>query len=833
MTEQTSHGDSALQNTGSQADTQAKETNANMQRLANDFLDQGIHDATKGSALPESTAGRIAVTTVEGLRNVPAGLVHAVADDWNNKGQVVETLATSAAMGAALKTILPETGVAGKVAGLAIGGYFMYRAATPIGEAYSKGIHAKTAADMDSAGKELGDAAGGFAVNSVIAAGGYRVGAGFMGKALASEKMDGFALAKDKFWNRSASDAHAPVDHIAAGADGPMQTRIKVEGNRAHLLNSERSAPKNATVTGDVDPKAPIDITVYAQTKGSPLLMERYIARIAAHKAPALTDAQITEKFGADDNSVLAIRKFAEDHGLKVVEHNAASGRTRLSGSTEDMMKAFDVKLQEYTHTNGTVFRGRTGTVSVPTELAVNVKAVMGLDNRPQFKTNYVKGVKEDGVAEATPAAGQAAGQPAGAIGSVEPHAAAEPKAGGARALDVEEVFKAYNADIKWDGAGMTTGFLSLGGTLPEGWEAYLQSKGIDPKTVEIRKTSSVDPTPDPAGANGENALDLFIHKQGLPKATTAMVTAENNDTGMPTGIDRMTFPQTGESQITHGSISWGMFEDGWTDQARAMMEDAAKRAALKNITITVASGDNGAGDGSPSKKQQVDDPAGLAWVTGSGGTRLLIGPDGKWNSEVGWDGMGASGGGRSMKTGRPDYQKGLNLPPNLNGSKFDGRGVPDIAANADPRSGWKVFTDDGVTPIGGTSAAAPADAVKAAKISQATGKSTGFWNPEIYQMAAKVPGVFHDIVSGRNSDAGIPGYPSGKGWDAQTGNGSIDVGNYIAARNKMFNQSTFARNLSQIPDFVRSNQTHLPAWAMPYQHSYGTSNSTTDDNSK
>ncbi|MBU6455272.1 MAG: S53 family peptidase [Cyanobacteria bacterium REEB67] len=832
MTEQVFRGDSTLPKADSQAE---HSVNANMQRLANDFLDQGIHDATKGNATPISTSERLTTLAGDGLMKAPMGFVNAVVDDVKHPLNVAETLASSAAVGAGLKLILPETGMAGKVAGVGVAAGFMYLSREPFVDAYHKGMAAKTREELHAAGTEAGNAVGGFVAGSIVAGAGFRVGGGFAGKALASESMDGFALAKDKFWNPKGSEAHAPVDAIAAGADAPsMQGRVKIEGKRARLLDTERSSPKNATAVGDVDPNAPLDVTVYAQTKGSPLLMDRYIARIASGKAAPLTDAQITDKFGANPDSVKAIQKFADDHGLKVVEHNPASGRMQLSGTTEQMMKAFEVKLQEYKHDNGLSFRGRTGTLTVPTELAPNIKAVLGLDNRPQFKTNYVKG-DPSSMLEA-PAA--AAGQPSGAVGSVEPResgSAPAPKAGGARALEVEEVFKAYNADTKLDGKGMTTGFLSLGGTLPEGWQGYLKGKGLDPNSVEIRNTASSEPTPDPQGANGENALDLFIHKQGMPNAKTVMIQAENNDTGMPTGIDRMTFPKAGESQITHGSISWGMYEDGWTDQSRSMMEDAGKRAALKGITITVASGDNGAGDGSPSHKQQVDVPAGLGWFTASGGTRLTIGADGKWGTEVGWDGMGASGGGRSMKTPRPDFQKGLDLPPNLNGSTFDGRGVPDIAANADPRSGWIVFTDDGKTPIGGTSAAAPADAIKAAKISQATGKPTGFWNQEIYSLAKKAPDAFHDIVSGRNTDGGVKGYPAGKGWDAETGNGSIDVGNYILARNKMLNQGLVARNLSQIPEFVKQNQTNVPIWGIPYHSGIigGTGSNTPNDSTK
>jgi kumamolisin len=780
--------------------------NANMAKLSNEWLDQGISDA---NAAPTSNIGKIAEVTGKGLLATPAGIGHALVDDAVHWQRTLGTVATSAAMGAVLKTVLPESGTAGKIAGAGIGLYFMAKAATPVVEAYADGLNAKTKADIDKAGDKVGDAVGGFGVNSVVAFGGYRLGAGFMGKALMTEPFDNFAAAKEKFWNPSSEATKPPLDVLEPTKSPGFASRVKIDGDRATLLNSDKAAPANAKVTGEVDPKAPMNVTLYAQTRGSDFQMSRDLARINSGMQAPLTDAQITAKYGANPESVTAIEKFAADNGLAITDRNLASGRIQLSGSTGQMMKAFDVKLQEYEHQSGVTFRGRTGTVSVSSDLAPHVKAVLGLDNRPAFKPNYVSG----GLVK-PPAA--VVDNTAAVAGKVEPKAPT-PSADGARALQVEEILKGYNADPKFDGKGMTTGFLSLGGTVDEGWQDVLTAKGIDPKTVEFRNTSTQEPTSDPGGANGENRLDFYMHKFGLPKATTVMVEAENNDTGMPTGIDRITFPKPGETQITHASVSWGQYEDGWTAQSRALMEDAGKRAALKGVTVTVASGDNGAGDGSPSRKQQVDIPAGLEHFTGAGGTRLVVDANGNWKSEVGWDGMGASGGGRSMFTPRPDFQKGLDLPANLNGSKFDGRAVPDIAANGDPRSGMITPGPQGDEAIGGTSLSAPTTAVQAAIISQATGKGTGYWNPEIYNMAKNNPGVFHDIVSGRNTDGGVKGYPATKGYDLETGNGSIDVGKYIEARGKMLNQSVLSKNLSMVPGFVNPRGDNPTPGVIPF----------------
>jgi kumamolisin len=250
-------------------------------------------------------------------------------------------------------------------------------------------------------------------------------------------------------------------------------------------------------------------------------------------------------------------------------------------------------------------------------------------------------------------------------------------------------------------------------------------------------------------------------------------------------------------------------------------MTDAGKRAALKGVTITVAAGDNGAGDGSPSRIQQVDDPAGTGAYTSAGGTMLLANKDGSYNSEKTWSGMGATGGGRSMFSPRGAWTDFLKtIPKNLNGSTFDGSPVPDIALASDPRSGWLTFTDDGVIPIGGTSAAAPGTAVIASAITEATGKKTGFWNPQLWAFGRDKVDVYNDVTLGNNTDEGVKGYPATPGYDLNTGWGSPKIPNMIKAYNDLGNGTPVAKSLALTKDvFRQSYGTQAPAWLIPSQN--------------
>jgi kumamolisin len=97
------------------------------------------------------------------------------------------------------------------------------------------------------------------------------------------------------------------------------------------------------------------------------------------------------------------------------------------------------------------------------------------------------------------------------------------------------------------------------------------------------------------------------------------------------------------------------------------------------------------------------------------------------------------------------------------------GRGVPDVAAVADPATGYAVRVDGRNMVIGGTSAVAPLMAGLIALINQQQGKSAGFIHPLIYAN----PSVFRDITQGDNiTVTGGKGYAAVPGWDACTGLG-------------------------------------------------------------
>jgi kumamolisin len=92
------------------------------------------------------------------------------------------------------------------------------------------------------------------------------------------------------------------------------------------------------------------------------------------------------------------------------------------------------------------------------------------------------------------------------------------------------------------------------------------------------------------------------------------------------------------------------------------------------------------------------------------------------------------------------------------------GRGVPDVAGDAAPETGYNILVDGQTEVVGGTSAVAPLWAALIALVNQAKGSPAGFVNPTLYTNA----GDFQDITQGNNGT-----YSAGPGWDPCTGLGS------------------------------------------------------------
>jgi kumamolisin len=259
--------------------------------------------------------------------------------------------------------------------------------------------------------------------------------------------------------------------------------------------------------------------------------------------------------------------------------------------------------------------------------------------------------------------------------------------------------------------------------------------------------------------------LDIEVAAAVAPGANLAVYFAPNTDQGFIDAISTAVHDTTNKPSVI--SISWGGPESSWTQQSITALDQACQSAAALGITITVAAGDNGSSDGVTDGSNNVDFPASSPHVLACGGTKLVASGT-TISSEVVWNetaaNEGATGGGVSNVFPLPTWQASANVPaPAQSGG---GRGVPDVAGDADPSTGYTVRVDGQTMVIGGTSAVAPLWAGLIALANAQNKVTAGFLQPTIY--AAKAKSAFHDITSGNNG-----AFSAGPGWDACTGFGS------------------------------------------------------------
>jgi kumamolisin len=253
------------------------------------------------------------------------------------------------------------------------------------------------------------------------------------------------------------------------------------------------------------------------------------------------------------------------------------------------------------------------------------------------------------------------------------------------------------------------------------------------------------------------------------PGAKIVVYFAPNTDKGFLDAITQAVHDNQNKPTVI--SISWGSAEKNWTQQSLNNFNEAFKSAALLGVTVCAAAGDQGSSDAENDGKVHVDFPSSSPYVLACGGTKLKANGT-AITSETVWhiSNDSATGGGISDFFPLPDYQKKTTIPSSLNGG-FKGRGLPDVAGNADPTTGYQVRVDGQDFVIGGTSAVAPLMAAFIALTNQKKKKSVGFINPQLYSS----PNLCRDITMGDNiTTAGNKGFKAGVGWDACTGWGVL-----------------------------------------------------------
>jgi subtilase family serine protease len=428
-----------------------------------------------------------------------------------------------------------------------------------------------------------------------------------------------------------------------------------------------------------------------------------------------LTPQQFDAQYAPSTADVTNVRNYLAAQGLKVGKVSANRQAIDASGTEAQLSKAFSTSFGSYTdNSSHRAYYANDTAPQLPGNVAGLVAGISGLDNHAVEHSMATKA-------------------------NTKPTASPD-------GFTPSQLSSAYDTASLSPATGQTIALWEFDGYDSSNISEYDSQFSIDapaPKTVSV-DGSNYDSSP--GEGQGEVELDIEIVQAISGGAKTEVYEAPNSDQGQ---ID-MANQIVSDNTANVVSISWGECEADSAAATLTSTDDALKQGAAEGISFYSASGDSGSAD-CQDGSTGVDYPASDPNVTGVGGTTLSA-SDG-YGSETAWDG---SGGGVSNTFDAPSYQTG-------SGGK---RTVPDVSSDADPNSGYAIYSAGEWQVYGGTRCAAPLWAGWTALDNTASGSSLGDGNAAFYGAGSG----FHDITSGSNG-----GFDAGTGYDEVTGLGSYD----------------------------------------------------------
>ena len=305
--------------------------------------------------------------------------------------------------------------------------------------------------------------------------------------------------------------------------------KIKFNGH-VELKGSARKIPTGRNM-GTTNLNDVIEVTVRLRRKNS---IEEYVKNMQDGKNKVLTEDEFEQKFAASDKDIEKVEAFAQENDLTVVQASAARRSVVLKGTVQDFSKAFGVFLANYQHDDGKIFRGRMGSIKIPTVLEGVVEGVFGLDDRPQAKPMF-RMVKNDGHV-------------------IQPHAANI-------SYNPNDVAKAYKYPKNVDGAGQCIALIELGGGYRSAdMKNYFSHLGLPLPIIKSKSVDGAHNSPStPDTADGEVALDIQVAGAVATGAKIVVYFAPNSDKGFLDAITTALHDKVNKPSVI--SISWGASE--------------------------------------------------------------------------------------------------------------------------------------------------------------------------------------------------------------------------------------------------------------------------------
>ena len=605
-----------------------------------------------------------------------------------------------------------------------------------------------------------------------------------------------------------ATSAAASSPRIAVGVAASLPHGAKV----GHAL----PAGQRLRLTIALQPKSSSALTAFATAVSTPGTPQygRY-----------LTVGQFAQRFGASSSQIAAVTKSMRAAGLSVGAATANHLSIPVTGTAAQVQKAFSVTESQVRLPGGRLAFANDRAPMLSAGIAHVIQGVIGLDN---LSVPHPQGLSRSHalrLGRARPHIPTGGPQPCG------PATTAAANSGGytadlvATAYQFSPLYAAGNL-----GQGQTVAVFEQQPYDPtdigQYQGCYATSASVTPVTVGVGPGADIPGVTD----DSEAALDIEQIIGLAPKASVLVYQGAPTSAGTVAIMNQM----ASDDKAKVISSSWGECESASGASVIAADDTALKEMAAQGQSFFISSGDSGSemcsqlgqGDNSLSVITPGSDP----FATGVGGTILFqvtgggagfytggTAVDGVWNEP---GGGGATGGGISTSFAMPAYQSAANSALGVVDSHNSGaqcgsttpcREVPDVAADADPNTGYVVFATGQGGPswtiIGGTSAAAPLWAALTALVNDnaaCRGQTIGFANPSLYALAMSAYTTnFRDVTLGSPisnatsndyTQTNVGEYPVKAGYDLATGLGaplgSTLAGSLCALRSPVYSVS-------------------------------------------
>jgi subtilase family serine protease len=514
-----------------------------------------------------------------------------------------------------------------------------------------------------------------------------------------------------------------------------------------------------------------------------------------------LTPTQFNARYAPTASQASAVATWLRSTGLQVTAVPSTHRFVAAGGSVSQVERAFGVSLDNYAVGNHT-WRAPANSPSVPSSLRSTVLTISGLDtgDHSMHRASSRPQPPPAGFRNSPPFSSSYGANPATVEGD---GSTPLPQFNGAT---LPYVVQGYTPPQLRSAYGVTGSGLDGTGTTVAITDAYFAGTIVDDANTYVSKN---DPT-SPQLVEGQNFFQSipssFSHTHlcnadGWPAEETLDVEsvhgiapqahikyfagASCEDVDLMDALQRA----VNDSSVNVVTNSWSGFETQETPGITDAYDAIFMQGIVEGMTFSFSSGDDG-DELAATGTKQVDYPSSDPLVTAAGGTSIGIDANGNFAGQTGWGTMKATlgtsawntpaflygaGGGCSALFSEPAYQAGTNADGMCGGA----RGVPDIAMDADPNTGFLVgetqtFPHHVVQydqyRLGGTSLASPLFAGMLALADQAAGTSIAEANVLLYTLGAGVQDVQAEGQAGALPDQGNVRADYANGVDASGG---------------------------------------------------------------